>query len=85
MSKTTVHQFLELKEKVDRLRSAADRAEGEVKASMDQLKKSMKCTTISEAKKELVTQSKEAEKLEQELEKELTAFLKKWGDSLNDN
>lgn len=70
--------YEKLKRKVDEYRAAVERAAGARDQLVETLKREFEVGSIEEAKKLLTKVSAQAERAEQEYQKELTAFEAQW-------
>lgn len=75
-------KVMRLKEKVEALRSEAERARGALDSVLSRLKDDHGCATIGEAEEKLKTLREKREKGEKALRKATEEFEGRWGDLL---
>ena len=78
----SLKQVMALREKVDRLRSAAERAKGAADTIRKTLSDKWKCGTLSDARTMLKGMEAEGEKLRLSFVADLAKFEEKWADEL---
>jgi len=74
--------LVQLKKKVEILKSDRDKAKGALDSALKQLKKEFDCDSLEDAEvlfKKLLRESEEAEK---EFQRTYEKFMEKWGDKL---
>ena len=75
-------EFIRLKDRVESLQRKADRAEGALEQWRRQLHKEFDCHNVDEAKKLLVEMERQQQQLDEEYQKAVKIFERKWGDKL---
>lgn len=75
-------RFEQLKERAERYRREADKAEGALTQALARLKEEYGCGSIEEAEALLVDLEQKAKKAEERCVRMLHEFEKKWGDKL---
>lgn len=78
MPELTKERFEELKEAVERTKRKADEARGELNVLMRRLKEEFGCSTIKEAKKKLEELEKKTETAQENFNRLLKEYEKKW-------
>ena len=74
----TVEQFEELRDRAERLRSEANKAEGVLEQLKNQLREEFGCSE-EDGERELVKRKKELEKSKAAVRRKLEAYQEKWG------
>lgn len=75
-------EFVRLKERVEVLQRKADRAEGALEQWHQQLRKEFGCRSVDEARKTLADLEQQEQQLDEEYQKTVQVFERKWGDKL---
>jgi len=84
MTTPTERKFAKIKEKVDRLKREADKAEGAYEELLRVLKRDFDCDNLDDAKELLERLIRQEQKLKAKLEKSMAAFKDKWDDQLRE-
>jgi len=78
----SVKEFQRLKDRVDRLKTKAAEAKGELNGLMDRLKKEYNCDSLGDAQELLQEKSDLADEAHERFQKEYGEFQGKWGETL---
>jgi len=76
-------EFDRLKNTVEEAQQKADRAVGALEQITKQLKQEFDCKSIKEAEKKLLQLKKQEETEEQDFDKAMRIFKKKWGNKIS--
>lgn len=82
MAKADIDALTTLREKADKMRREADRAQGALDQVMKQLREEFSCKTLDEAEKKLQELSKGEAKAKKAFDDALASFEEEWRDAL---
>ena len=75
-------EYDDLKSKIEKLKSNADRAEGALEQHMENLKEGFDCSSVKEAKALIKDMTEKQESVETAYDVALEEFKEKWEDKL---
>ena len=82
--KQTTRRFLEIKAKVEKAQTKADKAKGALSEIKDRLEKEFGCDSLKAAKKKLKDLQRQESDLTKQLDKAMTNFEDKWDEKVED-